>query len=167
MIRPATIADLPLVRSSWLTSYSSSEWALLNTPKDSEHTRSCPTCEATNLRSHRVRGLRVYHAGDEYWSTQKRLIERLIASCNVSVFVVDEPMVDGWIVRDWRSPIVDYVYTRNSAREPGADVARKLVADLAAAPAVTYTHKSRGVDEGRLPKGWTFSKAQAFRFGAG
>lgn len=154
-IRLATTDELPFVKSSWLQSYASSDFALLSTPKDADHTVPCPSCGHRALRAHRVRGITQYKAGEEYWDGQKRLIDALIARSNVSVYLVeDEGIVDGWICRSWSRPVVNYVYVRASAR--GQGVARALLDDLAGKPGVIYSHKSRNVDSKRLPRGWAF-----------
>jgi hypothetical protein len=160
MIRPAVPEEHAFVKSSWLQSYASSDWALLCTPRTREHVETAG-CGHAALKSHRVRGMTVWHTGDAYWRGHRGVIDRLLASCNVSVFVIDEPMVDGFVVRDRYQPVLHYVYTRASARMRG--VARSLVADLLAAPSVTYTHASRHLDRAQLPAGWAFDPYGAFR----
>ena len=175
MIRPATpgtgnsltdtAADHNFVYSSWLQSYSSSEFALFCTPKDDRHTMPCdcrPGCGHRMLRTVRQKGITLYKAGELYWQTQRRIIARLLANCNVSVATLDDgpsgdgEMLDGFIVRDWKLPTLDYCYVRNSAR--GKGLAKEMLADLASAPAVEFTHASRGLDMARLPKGWTLNR---------
>lgn len=168
MIRPAVDSDLGLIVDSWLKGYSSSELALAVAPKDDKHTAPCPSCHPRAACGHRVvrsrrsGGVRLYDPGPVYWREQRKIIGRLIETCNVAVCSIDgDEMIDGWIVRDWTRPIVDYVSVRLSAR--GKGVARQLVADLHEAQGVEYTHLSAGVDVEKLPKGWRFNPWGVFR----
>lgn len=169
-LRPATESDHGFIYGPWLQSFSSSEFALFYTPKDDRHTMPCdcrPGCGHRMLRSFRQKGVTLYRAGDAYWSLQRRIIARLLASCNVSVATLDDgpsddgEMLDGFIVRDWKAPILDYIYVRASAR--GKGLAKEMLADLASAPVVEFTHASRGLDMAKLPKGWTYNPAGALR----
>ena len=180
MIRPATPGtgnhltdtdpDHKLIYGAWLSSYSSSEFALFCTPKDDRHTMPCdcrPGCGHRMLRTVRQKGITLYKAGEEYWATQRRIIARLLASCNVSVATLDDgpsddgEMLDGFIVRDWEAPRLHYAYVRASAR--GKRLSTIMMDDLLSSGAdVEYTHKSRGVDERRLPKNWSFNPCGAF-----
>lgn len=140
MIRPPSAAtnDLQFVRSAWLKSYASSEFARWHTPK--------ATWEKNQ-------------ASDDYYDGQRGVIEALLGRAKVLVnedeaeglqyltgFLVYEPLT------------VHYVYVRQSAR--GQGIARALI-DAAGIPrdgslAVRYTHRARGIESSRLPRGWSF-----------
>lgn len=155
ILRRAMPDEAPFVVKSWLHSYASSDWALMNTPKDERHTRQCGECGAAQLLSRKLNGgMMVPCAGEQYWRGHRALVERLFVTCNVTVAVADDGLLDGFIARDCYEPVLHYVFVRDSAR--GRGVARALVADLIGEPAV-FTHKARGIKKARLPRAWTHS----------
>lgn len=154
MIRPAIEQDRAFITSSWLQSFSSSDMALLATPKDPDHVHTCTGCGAHRLRvSGSSKHTTKVHAGVSYWNGQRKLIERLLSTCNVSVLENDDGLIDGWVVRELDSPVVHYAYSRASSR--GRGVLRALLEDLWTSE-LTYTHKSRSLDSQRLPSAWRF-----------
>lgn len=153
MIRLAKPEDVAFVKASWLRSFSGSPWALLVTSHDERHTRRCDACGAHHLLVERHGGTLRSKAGPAYWGGHAALVDRLMASCNVSV-ADNEGMLDGFVCRDHAEPVLHYVYVRHSAR--GRGVARQLLDDLATAPAVRYTHYRPPIAMRRLPKGWVY-----------
>ena len=134
MILFAVEEDLAFVRSSWLASYADSAWARYCTPGSEWRTRG--------------------RAGPLYWEGQRARIERLIESCTVLVSKGDDEMIDGWACGTGgpESPVVHYVYTRQSCR--GQGIARALVMAVTGGRAeFRFSHMSKNLDLKRLPKG--------------
>lgn len=135
-IRPPSAEELVFVRSSWLKSYATSDWARMLTPADDWRQGS---------------------ASDDYYDGHRALIAEL--SHRVPVLIAEDGIVQGWACGQLGAttgPVLHYVYVRQSARKQG--LARKLVEALGLGQlaAVEYTHRSRGLDAGRLPRGWRF-----------
>lgn len=137
MIRPARTDELNFVRKAWIRTYASSEWALLCTPKDDEHTRLCPTCGRRSLRETRSADKTISHAGGVYWAGHHALIERLLARCDVSVFEARDGMLDGFSVREHNAPVLHYLYVKPLAR--GNGLAKELAGD-----ATRISHLGKG-----------------------
>ena len=155
MLRAALETDRSFITSSWLQSFASSDVALLATEKDESHTVACAACNHRSLRTSGSRGgITRVHAGQAYWACQRRLIERLLATCNVAVVENEDGLIDGWVCREPTRDIVHFWYVRASSR--GRGVAKAMLEDIWN-KAVMYTHKTRGLDTSRLPKSWRFS----------
>lgn len=150
------------VLANWLRSYATSDFALLSTPKDATHGPACNECGRRMVRVVKDDDGRVRpQTGPAYWVGHRRLVEGLVSRCNVSVMESEiDGLLDGFICRDQRLPILHYLYVRQSSR--GKGVAKTLVADLLSSP-TTYTHRSARLDAGKIPAGWTFSLYEAFR----
>lgn len=141
MIRSPAPDDLRFVRSAWLQSHSTSDFAKLCTP---------PPYWAENG-----------HGGRAYFDGQRLLIERLIAS-SVVLVAEGEADLDGFAV-GWPGAILHYVYVRQTRRARG--VARALLDALDLRPGrnVRYTHRSAGVRGS--PRGWTFDPSPTTMIG--
>jgi GNAT superfamily N-acetyltransferase len=140
ILRKAVPGDLVFVASSWLRSYATSDTARLVTPHDVW-----------------ARG----EASAEYWNGQRALIAWLLEQGMATVLVADdEGMLQGWACASGH--VLHYVYVRQSARMQG--LARQLVTALGIAknPEVRYTHRSRGVEQKRLPPRWRFDPYALF-----
>lgn len=161
MIRPMRVDERNFVLANWLRSYARSEFALMSTPKDAEHAPRCTGCGLRRVLAVQDQDGRVRpQAGPAYWRGHRGVVERLMASCNVSVLENDEDgMLDGFIVRDPSRPVLHYLYVRQSSR--GRGVARALVADLRA-NAVSYTHRTGMLEPSKIPRGWHFDLYGAF-----
>lgn len=154
MIRAATIDDLPFVRSAWLRSYASSDWATLVSPGE-RYTSTCNRCGKASLRATRSgAGLTLRRPSEVYWSGQRALIDRLIRSAAVIVAQGADNLLDGFICFE-PPDVLHYVYVRNLPTLRGTGIAKELCS-LLTGP-VRYTHRSRQVDEARVPAGWVFS----------
>lgn len=156
MIREARPEDLAFVRSGWLRSYASSDWATLVSPS-SEHTSACRTCGKRSLKTSRSgTGLTLRKPSEVYWHGQRALIDRLIAQAMV---IVAENEIEGLLLLDgfvcWEPPdILHYVYVRDTARRKG--IAKELCG-MALVGKVRYTHRARAIVQERIPAGWEFS----------
>lgn len=155
VMRPMRDEDHDFVLSTWLLSFSNSARALEVTPHDgSGHTRVCESCGQHRLRRVARRGSGgQWRAGALYWREQRALIERLVASSNVTVLEQDG-LIDAWICRAWQRPVVHYLYVRRSERCRG--LARRLCMGLESS-AVEYTHWRPGIDARRLPESWRYN----------
>lgn len=153
MIREARPDDMAFVRSGWLRSYASSDWATLVSPS-SEHTSACRTCGKRSLKTSRSgTGLTLRKPSEVYWHGQRALIDRLIAQAMV-VVAEDESLglLDGFVC--WEPPdVLHYVYVRDTARKRG--LAKELCALLTGK--VRYTHWARSIVQDRVPAGWVYS----------
>jgi GNAT superfamily N-acetyltransferase len=134
MIRSPTPDDLRLVRSAWLESYATSDYAKLVTPP--------PQWEQNEKRGGRV-----------YFTGQRELIERLIVSSVVLVAEGEAAQLDGFVV-GWPAAMLHYVYVKQSRRGRGLARALLEALDLRAGQPVVYTHRSRSVRGN--PRGWTY-----------
>lgn len=135
--------DLRFVRSTWLQSYASSDFARLCTPSEQEWFRHASDDE----RERRGAGGRAYFDG------QRALIERLLASSVVLVAEGDAGNLDGFVC-GWPRALLHYVYVKQPRRKRG--VARALLDALHLKPGerVTYTHRAAGIRGS--PRGWSF-----------
>jgi len=133
-IRRAVADDLRFVRSAWLSSYASSDFAKLHTPTDVWARRD---------------------ASAEYYRGQRELIEAVLARSTVLVSEEHPSMLDAFACFAGRT--LHYVYVRQSARGHGHARALCTSAGLLDGAPVTYTHRSRGLVGGRIPRAWKFS----------
>jgi GNAT superfamily N-acetyltransferase len=141
IFRSPTPDDLRFVRSTWLQSYASSDFAKLCTPSEREWFRKDPERKRFGI------GSRVYFDG------QRDLIERLLIASVVLVAEGDAGNLDGFAC-GWPRSLLHYVYVRLGARKRG--VARALLDALylQAGERVTYTHRAAGIRGS--PRGWTY-----------
>lgn len=132
MIRPPAEDELRFVRSGWLESYSTSDFARFLTPPPQWEQRK--------------------YGGQLYFDSQRRLIEAILASTSVLVSEGDG-VLDGFVVGQ-PGRRLDYVYVKKRAR--GQGVARTLLEALDLVPGkhVVYTHRARGA-RGQ-PRAWVF-----------
>lgn len=169
MIRHSTEDDVPFIVDSWMKSFADSPVGrILGVPG-----QRCMQCEQPLPRDVRPSGW--YEAG------QRRLIKALMARSTVLVATADDvgdgSMLDGYAVygrgpgapgtpcdAGWKPVwVVHYVYVRHSAR--GCGVARRLLAEpMCETGRVSFTHASRGLDKGKLPRNWSFDHYELFRF---
>lgn len=152
-VRFARPEELNFVIDAWVKSYSNSERAMLLTPKDAAHATRCAQCK-TWLPKHDERGRML--AGHEYWQGQRRLVDRLIRRSQVLVYDSGD-LLDGFACLGQTpsgSPLVHYVYVRWSSR--GQGIAKALLAGLADAQGVVYTHRTRSLEAARLPQSWRY-----------
>jgi hypothetical protein len=156
VIRPVAPSEIGFVVKGWIRTYATSDWALLLTPKDDDHTRKCASCARRSLRLDRNSDKTVAHAGPAYWSRQHEIITNLLARCNVSVLEADDGLLEGFVVRDRESPVLHYVYVKPLARRQGK--AREMVSDLSRI-GTRVSHLGAGI---RLPHGWSFDPGLAF-----
>jgi hypothetical protein len=133
--RLARPEDLGLVRSSWLRSYSTSDFAKYLTPPDV---------------------WRKNEAAAEYWNAQRRVIEHLLARARTEV-LDDDGVLTAWCCSEPERGVVHYVYVKHMGDRRGRGLARTLLRDFEARDEVLYTHRSRNLDSKRLPAGWRFS----------
>lgn len=133
--RPATTDELRFVRSSWVQSYATSDFAMWLSPPE--------------LRVQRK-------ASHEYWETQKRIIESLLARAETLV-IDDGGLIAAWACLESQRGIVHYVYTRLQTQHRKQGLARLLLGKLRERTDVQYTHRSRDLESKRLPRGWRFA----------
>jgi GNAT superfamily N-acetyltransferase len=169
MIRHANEDDTAFIVDSWMKSFADSPVGrILGVPG-----QRCMQCEQPLPRDVRPSGW--YEAG------QRRLAKSLMARSTVLVATADDvgdgTMIDGYAVygrglgrpgtpsdEDWRPVwVVHYVYVRHSAR--GRGVAKRLLAEPLSEPSrVCFTHASRHLDKGKLPKNWHYDAFEIYRF---
>ena len=140
MIRAVEPADLPYVRSTWLRSYSESEWAKLCTPPSYWQ--------------------EMKHGGQAYYDGQRRLIEALLARFVVLVSEAEDGLLDGWVC-GWPRTTLHYIYVRKSARDKGIAPALCSALHLEEGEPVRFTHRSpslRLITDGKhlTPRRWVF-----------
>jgi hypothetical protein len=141
MIRAVEPADLAYVRSTWLRSYSESDWAKLCTPPAYWEEQK--------------------HGGQAYYDGQRVLIEALLSQSVVLVAEADDGLLDGWVC-GWPRTTLHYLYVRKSAKDKGVAGALCCALELVEGQPVRFSHRApalRLLTQGnahRTPQRWVF-----------